>query len=294
MPAPTLSGVLIDLHTHSTASDGTDSPAGLVSAVAAAGVAAVALTDHDTTAGWAGAADQAEREGVLLLPGAEVSCRVDGVTVHLLSYLHDPAEPALAETLTESRSVRLHRARRMTELLARDHPVTWDDVLAQAAEGATVGRPHVADALVAVGVVGSRDEAFATLLADGSPYVVHHGAPHPVEAVRLVRAAGGVPVIAHAFASARGRIVSEAVLEEMVDAGMAGVEVDHRDHSADARARLRDFATAHDLLTTGSSDYHGAGKQNRLAENTTSPAALERLLALGTGTAPVGGLATRP
>ncbi len=196
--------MLIDLHTHSTASDGTDDPSGLVAAAATAGVRVLAITDHDTTAGWARAGRQAERSGVLLVPGAEVSCRVHGVTVHLLSYLHDPREPVLSETLASSRDVRLSRARTMAELLSVDFPVTWEDVLAQAAEGATVGRPHVADALIAAGVVASRDEAFASLLADGSPYVVHHGAPHPVDAVQRVRAAGGVPVIAHALAAARG------------------------------------------------------------------------------------------
>nr|WP_222437270.1 PHP domain-containing protein [Quadrisphaera sp. RL12-1S] len=282
------------MHTHSTASDGTDDPAGLVSAAADAGVRAMAITDHDTTSGWARAGRQAERCGVLLLPGAEVSCRVRGVTVHLLSYLHDPQEPELAQTLATSRDIRFSRARTMAELLGRDFPITWDDVLAQAAHGATVGRPHVADALVAAGVVADRDEAFAGLLADGSPYVVHHGAPHPVEAVQRVRAAGGVPVIAHALASARGKVVGEDVLEEMVAAGLAGVEVDHRDHTEDAKAWLRDFAKAHDLLTTGSSDYHGTGKQNRLAENTTSPESLQRILAEGRGVDPVGTLKALP
>ena len=282
--------MLIDLHTHSTASDGTDSPAGLVDAAARAGVGALALTDHDTTAGWETAAREAQRCGVLLLPGAEVSCRTGGVTIHLLSYLHDPAHEELSATLASSRDVRLNRARGMAELLSRDYPITWADVLAQAAQGATVGRPHVADALVAAGVVRDRDEAFASLLADGSPYVLHHGAPHPVEAVRLVRAAGGVPVIAHAFASARGQVATVALLEEMAAAGMAGVEVDHRDHTERDRARLRDFAAAHDLLVTGSSDYHGSGKRNLLAENTTSEAVLEAVLAQGTGTAPVGPL----
>ncbi|MBF5080502.1 PHP domain-containing protein [Quadrisphaera sp. INWT6] len=282
--------MLIDLHTHSTASDGTDSPAGLVVAAVEAGVQALAITDHDTTAGWARAGEQAEVSGVLLVPGAEVSCRVRGVTVHLLSYLHDPAEPVLSETLAASRDIRLSRARTMAELLGRDFPITWEDVLAQAAQGATVGRPHVADALVAAGVVADRDEAFAGLLADGSPYVVHHGAPHPVVAVQRVRAAGGVPVIAHALAAARGKVVGEDVLEEMVAAGLAGVEVDHRDHTAADREWLRGFARAHDLVTTGSSDYHGTGKQNRLAENSTSPDDLHRLLAQASGTRPFGEL----
>ncbi len=275
--------MLIDLHAHSTASDGTDTPAGLVAAAAAAGVEVLAITDHDTTAGWAAAAAEARRAGVLLVRGAEITCRADGVSVHLLSYLHDPGDTALAQVLAASRSTRLHRARRMTELLARDYPITWDDVLAQAASGATVGRPHVADALVALRVVATRDQAFATVLGEGSPYVLGLGAPHPVDTVRMVRAAGGVPVIAHGMAGSRGRVVAEPVLEAMVEAGMPGVEVDHRDHTGADRARLRDFAAAHDLFTTGASDYHGTGKQNRLGENSTLPETLERIFALATG-----------
>ncbi len=275
--------MLIDLHAHSTASDGTDTPAGLVAAAAAAGVEVLAITDHDTTAGWAAASAEARRTGVLLVPGAEITCRADGTSVHLLSYLHDPGHTGLASVLAGSRTVRLQRARRMTELLARDHPVTWDDVLAQAASGATVGRPHVADALVAVGVVASRDEAFATVLGEGSPYVLGLGAPDPVDAVRLVRSAGGVPVVAHCLASARGRVVTEAVLEAMVEAGLGGVEVDHRDHTPADRVRLRSFAAGHGLLTTGSSDYHGTGKRNRLGENSTPHESLERIFSLATG-----------
>lgn len=275
--------MLVDLHAHSTASDGTDTPAGLVAAAAGAGVEVLAITDHDSTAGWAAASAEARRAGVLLVPGAEITCRADGVSVHLLSYLHDPGHTGLAQVLAGSRSVRLERARAMTALLARDYPLTWDDVLAQAAAGATVGRPHVADALVAAGVVASRDEAFATVLGEGSPYVLSLGAPHPVDAVRLVREAGGVPVIAHCLASARGRVVDEVVLEAMVEAGMPGVEVDHRDHSPADRVRLRAFAAAHGLFTTGSSDYHGSGKRNRLGEHSTTPESLQRIFALATG-----------
>ena len=275
--------MLIDLHAHSTASDGTDTPAGLVAAAAAAGVEVLAITDHDTTAGWAPASAEARRSGVLLVPGAEITCRADGVAVHLLSYLHDPGHTGLAALLAGSRATRLHRAQRMTALLSQDYPITWDDVLAQAAPGATVGRPHVADALVALGVVPTRDTAFATVLGEGSPYVLSLGAPHPAEAVRLVREAGGVPVVAHCLATARGRTIAMPVLEEMVAAGMPGIEVDHRDHSPDERAHLRAFARDHALFTTGSSDYHGTGKQNRLGEHSTSPEALERIFALATG-----------
>ena len=275
--------MLIDLHAHSTASDGTDTPSGLVTAAAQAGVEVLAITDHDSTAGWEQAAATARRAGVLLVPGAEITCRSGGVSVHLLSYLHDPGDTALARVLADTRDERLTRARRMTELLSRDFPLTWDDVLAQAASGATVGRPHVADALVAVGVVRSRDEAFTGVLSPTSPYVLDLGALDPVRAVAMVRAAGGVPVIAHPLAGARGAVVDQGVLEAMVDAGMPGVEVDHRDHTAQDRAWLRAFAARHDLFTTGSSDYHGSGKRNRLGENTTPTESLERVVAVATG-----------
>lgn len=275
--------MLIDLHAHSTASDGTDTPSGLVTAAARAGVEVLAITDHDSTAGWEQAADAARRTGVLLVPGAEITCRAGPVSVHLLSYLHDPGDTALARVLADTRDERLTRARRMTGLLARDFPVTWEDVLAQAASGATVGRPHVADALVAVGVVRSRDEAFAGVLSSTSPYMLSLGALDAVRAVRMVRAAGGVPVIAHGLAGSRGAVVDEDVLEAMVDAGMPGVEVDHRDHTSDDRAWLRSFAARHGLFTTGSSDYHGTGKRNRLGENSTPAESLERIVAIATG-----------
>ncbi len=275
--------MLIDLHAHSTASDGTETPAALVASAASAGVDVLAITDHDSTAGWAEAAGAARAAGVLLVPGAEITARSGRTSVHLLSYLHDPGDTTLSSLLAEARATRLHRARRMTELLSADFPVTWDDVLAQAAVGATVGRPHVADALVAAGVVRSRDEAFAGVLATSSRYMLGLGSPDPVEMVTLVRRAGGVPVIAHPLARARGTVIDEGVLEAMVAAGMPGIEVDHRDHTSEDRAWLRAFARRHDLFTTGSSDYHGTGKRNRLGENSTSPESFERIVAIATG-----------
>ncbi len=275
--------MLIDLHAHSTASDGTETPAGLVASAAHAGIDVLAITDHDSTAGWAEAAEAARALGVLLVPGAEITTSVGAVSVHLLSYLHDPGDTDLSDLLADARATRLHRARRMTELLSADFPLTWDDVLAQAAVGATVGRPHVADALVAAGVVRSRDEAFASVLATTSPYMLGLGSPDSVEMVRLVLRAGGVPVVAHPLARSRGAIIDEGVLEAMVEAGMPGIEVDHRDHSSEDRAWLRAFARRHGLFTTGSSDYHGSGKRNRLGENSTTPGSFQRIVAIATG-----------
>ncbi|KGM09949.1 PHP domain-containing protein [Cellulomonas carbonis] len=267
----------IDLHTHSYVSDGTDAPAALVADAARAGLDVVALTDHDTTAGWDEAAAAAREHGVVLVPGMELSCRAGGTSVHLLSYLHDPEDAALLAEAEETRGSRLRRAHRMVELLAADLDITWADVEAQTEPGTTVGRPHVADALVALGHVPDRSAAFATLLAAGSPYYVPHHAPDAVRAVELVRAAGGVPVLAHPRASERGAVVPEAVIRRMVDAGLAGLEVDHRDHTGSQREHLRGLAQSLGLLVTGSSDYHGAGKPNLLGENLTSPDVLQAI-----------------
>lgn len=271
----------IDLHTHSVASDGTQAPADLVAEAAAVGLDVVALTDHDSTRGWDEAATAAARHGIALVRGAEISCARWGVSVHLLSYLHDPQAPGLLAETERARSSRESRARRMADRLARDYAISWDDVIAQAGEGATIGRPHLADALVASGAFPDRDAAFAQALHRSSRYHVAHYAPDPADAVRLVREAGGVPVLAHPFADRRGSTLDEDTIEELVEAGLAGLEVDHRDHDDRARARLRAFAAAHDLLVTGSSDYHGTGKRNRLGENTTQPDALARIEAAG-------------
>lgn len=264
----------VDLHTHSRVSDGTDAPATLMADAAAAGLDVVALTDHDTTAGWDEAASAVAATGVALVRGTEISCSAGGISVHLLSYLHDPEDPALAAELAASRDSRDGRARHMVELLARDLALTWEDVLAQAAPGATIGRPHVADALVARGHVPDRSAAFASLLATGSPYYVRYHAPDVVHAVELVRGAGGVPVMAHPRAAVRGRVVSDDVVRSMARAGLAGIEADHRDHTKADVAAVRDLAAALGLLVTGSSDYHGTGKPNMLGENLTDPAVL--------------------
>ena len=274
----------IDLHTHSTASDGTQPPAGVVGSAAQAGLDVLALTDHDTTSGWQEAAAAAVRHGIALVRGIEVSCQHQGVSIHLLGYLQDPASPGLLAELDRSRESRENRAQRIVERLSADVPLRWDDVLEQIEPGATIGRPHIADAMVAKGIVASRDRAFATYLSDGSPYHVPHYAPDPVCAVSLMGEAGGVAVMAHPFASSRGRVVDDSVIEAMADAGMAGLEVNHRDHSGDQVRHGLDLASSLGLFVTGSSDYHGEGKSNRLGENTTDPAVLQQIEELATGT----------
>ncbi len=274
----------VDLHLHSAVSDGTQTPTELLHEAHAAGLDVVALTDHDTTAGWAEAGAAAERLGVTLVPGVEISCRwyppgdPVGIGVHLLSYLHDDTDDALTAELHRTRTDRVGRARRMVERIAVDHPLEWEEVLEQLSDGATVGRPHIADAMVARGHVTSRDEAFERVLHTRSPYYVAHYAPDPVDAVRLVVGAGGVAVMAHPRAARRGRVVPDQVIADLAAAGLSGLEVDHRDNDPRARAELRALAADLHLFTTGSSDYHGAGKVNLLGENLTAPTVLEQIL----------------
>lgn len=277
----------IDLHTHSNASDGTQRPAEVIVSAQAAGLDVVALTDHDTTSGWDEAAAAARRVGIAFVPGIEISCAHRGISIHLLGYLHDPADAALLAEVTRSRSARETRAQRMVELLGAAVPLTYEEVLAQTQPGTTIGRPHIADALVSKGIVATREQAFADYLYAGSPYHVSHYAPEPVRAVELVVAAGGVATMAHPFAHVRGRVVDDQVIEEMAAAGLGGLEAHHRDHDAEAEQHALDLAGRLGLFVTGSSDYHGAGKPNRLGEHTTTPEVLAQIEALATGTAVV-------
>jgi predicted metal-dependent phosphoesterase TrpH len=282
--------VRIDLHAHSTASDGTSTPAELMTEAAAAGLDVVALTDHDTTAGWP-AATAARPEGLTLVPGAEISCRWHGgawpIGLHLLAYLFDPSEPALATEFARVRGARETRAERMVELMHADGiDVTWEEVLQDAA-GGTVGRPHLAQALIRRGLVGSVSEAFEPQWL-GRRYRVPKEDLDVFLALRLVRAAGGVPVFAHPRASVRGPIVPDELIVEMAGAGLFGLEADHTDHSPEERAHVQALAAGLGLVTTGSSDYHGTNKTVRLGACTTAPEVLERIVDAGRGAAVVG------
>lgn len=279
----------IDLHTHSTASDGTDTPAELVANAAAAGLDVVALTDHDTVGGHAEAA-AALPEGLTLVTGAELSCQVDGVSLHMLAYLFDPAEPELARERELVRDDRVPRAQAMVRLLQElGVPITWEQVARIAGDG-SVGRPHVATALVELGVVDTVSDAFtsAWLGNGGRAYAGKHELD-PFDAVRLVKAAGGVTVFAHPLAVKRGAVVPEAVIAELAEAGLDGIEVDHMDHDASTRARLRGLAADLGLLPTGSSDYHGSRKTVRLGEYTTDPEIYGEITRRATGAFPVPG-----
>ncbi|WP_371565903.1 PHP domain-containing protein [Streptomyces canus] len=279
----------IDLHCHSTASDGTDTPAELVRNAAAAGLDVVALTDHDTTRGY-GAAIAALPVGLTLVTGAELSCRIGGVSMHMLAYLFDPEEPALLAERELVRDDRVPRARGMVARLQElGVPVTWEQVARIAGDG-SVGRPHVATALVELGVVRSVDDAFTDdWLADGGRAYVEKHETDPFEAIRLVKGAGGVTVLAHPGASKRGHTVPESAIAEMAAAGLDGIEVDHMDHDEDTRVRLRGLAKDLGLLTTGSSDYHGSRKTVALGEYTTDPEVYGEITRRATGAFPVPG-----
>ncbi|MFW0184706.1 PHP domain-containing protein [Rothia sp. CCM 9418] len=266
-----------DLHTHSVLSDGTQSVEELVAEIAGCGLIGFSLTDHDTTAGWRSAQKHAEQWGLDFLPGMEISCAIGPLSVHLLSYGHQQNDSVLNEHITQARTSRRTRAQRIVQKLSETYPITWEDVLAQASPGATIGRPHIADALVNANIIRTRSEAFSGLLAERSAYYVPYRAVHPVEAVTMVKAAGGVPIMAHPRARIRGQVASAELIEQMIEAGLNGLEIYHRDNNEEDRNWLKKLAQKYDLIITGSSDYHGAGKPNRLAENTTPTQTVERI-----------------
>lgn len=268
----------IDLHAHTTYSDGTDTPAELINKALAAGISIIGLTDHDSISGWQEAAN-ALRVGISLVPGAEISCQTsDGISVHILGLLFDSNNSELMDTLEKTRE---NRHGRMKKIIARINEagidITMNDVLEQLSDGATLGRPHLADALVKKGIVASRDEAFTQMLHNNSKYYVSHYSPTPEAAIKLIKAAGGVSVIAHPMASHRGRTISQETFGSIIQAGLDGIEVDHRDHSPDEKLQLIQLASESNLVMTGASDYHGNGKLNTLGEYTTSPEQWEKL-----------------
>lgn len=277
-------GSRIDLHTHSAFSDGTDDPADLVRTAAAAGLDVVALTDHDTTAGWDRAAE-ARPAGLRLVRGAELSCvspdgRGGSVPVHVLAYLFDPNHPTIVAEQTRLRTERRQRLLAMVTRMSEDgYPVDPDTFLDRFPPDLPAGRPHLARALVEEGVVASVNEAFARLLSNSGPYYLPRADTPVSTALEMVAAAGGTCVFAHPFARRRGRVVEPTVIADLAAHGLAGVEVDHPDHDASDRATLRRLAAELDLLPTGSSDYHGANKTTPIGAETTDPDVFEKLVA---------------
>lgn len=288
----------IDLHSHSNRSDGKESPTEVFEHAAAAGLNVLALTDHDTTSGWAEAAAAANRLGLGFVPGIEVTTRAeishDGqsffIAVHMLAYLPNPNHVGLKAAIDASVESRVGRAQRIVERLSADFDITWSHVLEHLEDGATIGRPAIADALVSLGVVSDRTEAFDQILGKGGKYYVPTETTDVFDAISLIRDAGGVSVIAHPLGGAKQSLergdLPHAHFAEMIEAGLGGFEVYHREVPQPARDWLLELAEKHDLVVTGSSDYHGVhGKPNRLGENLTAPEMLQKIIERSSGTA---------
>lgn len=287
---------MIDLHAHSNRSDGKDSPSELVRKASAAGIEVLAITDHDTTDGWEEALAAARSEGIGLIPGIEVSTRsnVEGrsISVHILAYLTNPDDPSLARELAKTRGSRITRAKEMVERLSADYPITWSDVQNQLPAGATVGRPAIADALVSLGIVPTRSDAFASILSKRSKYYVSDYSVDTALAIQLIRQAGGVSVMAHPlidFPAGKSELdLPLRHFEKLIAAGLDGLEINHRSVPDFAKSWLSDLALKHNLIVTGSSDYHGDGaKENLLGENTTAPDQLARITNQASGFEPL-------
>ena len=270
----------IDLHTHSSVSDGTDAPAELVRKARAVGLDVVALTDHDTFDGLDEAAAEGERRGILLVRGMELSCSRRGDSVHVLAYGADPASPALAVEMARVRDGRLGQlAGVLAKLAELGVPVSEAEVMAQVGDSPSVGRPHIADALIKAGHVRDRQEAFDRFLADGGPAHVHRYTIEVDRGIDLVHEAGGLAVIAHPWGRGREYVLPSSVLEVLVrDHRLDGIEVDHQDHDSETRERLGALADDLGVLATGASDYHGVGKLDHdLGCNTTDPAVFNEM-----------------
>ena len=283
MPGP------IDLHTHSSVSDGTETPTQLIEAAVESGLGTVAITDHDSTAGWSEAFAAASGTGLVVIPGMELSTNYGPASVHMLAYLFDALDGGIVAETARIRDGRLHRAESIVAKIAEDYDLSWDDVLAESSDGTTLGRPHIADALVRKGIVPNRSAAFESILHWRGGYYEKYYAPSPLEGVRMIVRAGGVPVLAHPATYGKYRPMDDSVIGKLADEGLFGLEVGHRDNTEDGKLRLLKLAKKFGLEVTGASDYHGDGKPNRLAENTTEPEVLEKLLARATGSLPFSG-----
>ena len=293
---------VIDLHAHTTASDGDDRPAELIAHAVASGVNVLALTDHDTMSGLSEASEAVSGSGMMLIPGIELSAQVIDEeagaiprSVHLLGYGVDSANAVLAGEMEKIRAHRDDRLRLMVEKLASDYQLTWDEVSRGMPPGATPGRPHIAQVLIDKGYFPDTSAAFAGPLRADGPYHVPHYAPRLHRALQVIVEAGGVPVLAHPYTGARSGAIRHdqtlsRVLEDyqvFVEAGLAGLEINHRENTDEGKEVLRAVASEYSLIVTGSSDYHGTRKPNQLGENTTDESQLERILEHATGMGPI-------
>jgi len=273
-----------DIHCHTVFSDGTETPRTLVEQARKLGLHGVAIADHDTTAGWDEATEASEEIGLPLLLGTEITAVDEDVSVHMLAFQYDPSNEHISSMFANTRAARLRRTKRMVERLSQDFPITWDDVLAQVKEGerTTIGRPHIADALVAAGVYETRSDAFADAVSATSKYYIPTPSPTTHEVLAAVAAAGGVVIIAHPGAVNRNvTLLSDSQIETLIEEGLDGLEVWHRDNPPQQRERLYAIAQAHQLLVTGGSDWHGAGKPNHLGENLTDDETVAEIVRRG-------------
>ena len=275
----------IDLHSHTTISDGIDTPEELIGLAKSVGISALAITDHDSVLGWMSLRDLSSSGELMVIPGAEISTRTEsGMSVHILGYLFDPENEVLRKYMELTRDDRVPRIKRMIKLLNEaDIPVTFDDVVSKSGSNSTIGRPHLADALIGLGIVTSREEAFAHYLHNESPFYVGHFAPTPEQAIAAIAESGGVSILAHGLAGSRGEVLTLDQIEELISCGLNGVEVYHRDHDQSARESLRELAERLDAFATGSSDYHGAQYGQMLGMEVTAPEVLESILEQGKG-----------
>ena len=273
-----------DIHCHTVFSDGTETLRTLVEQARKLGLHGVAIADHDTTAGWDEATEASEEIDLPLLLGTEITAVDEDVSVHMLAFQYDPSNEHISSMFANTRAARLRRTKRMVERLSQDFPITWDDVLAQVKEGerTTIGRPHIADALVAAGVYETRSDAFADAVSATSKYYIPTPSPTTHEVLAAVAAAGGVVIIAHPGAVNRNvTLLSDSQIETLIEEGLDGLEVWHRDNPPQQRERLYAIAQAHQLLVTGGSDWHGAGKPNHLGENLTDDETVAEIVRRG-------------
>ena len=279
-----------DLHCHTVFSDGTVTPRGMVEQAQQLGLEGLAITDHDTNAGWDEARQAAQDLGMPLLPGTEITAQDGRVSVHMLAYLYDPEDSVITGLFAKTREARLTRTRTMVERISRDYPITWQDVLDQVKEGSktTVGRPHIADALVKAGVYADRSQAFAGVCSSSSAYYLPTPSPTTHQVLAAVNHAGGLLIIAHPGAVNRNPVLlSDQQIAALAQEGLGGLEVWHRDNPPEQRRRLLALAQRWGLLVTGGSDWHGQGKPNRMGENSTSDEVVAQIVDRARGSRPV-------
>ena len=278
----------IDLHLHSNVSDGTESPRDVVRAAHTAGVRTMALTDHDTTAGWDEAIAECARLDMTFIGGMEITAiGARGGGVHMLAYLFDPTDEALLSACNSVLDARIPRLQEMTARLASTYAITWDDVLRHA-DGESIGRPHLASAMHELGYVETVNDFFENVVTKDSPYYVPSPGLDVRDVINLVRGAGGVPITAHPVGR-HSHVMPREHMVALKAAGLAGFELGHRENARnpDGLARLHEYAEEFDLIVTGSSDYHGARKENVPGENTTTPEMLMRIIEESTGFEPI-------